>query len=154
MDRVLEVDVEKGTCTVEAGVSLDALMRALIPLGWFPMVVPGTRFVTIGGKAVSTEADTASDSDDVQRTSILAIDTSNSMRGTRIAEAKKAATAYLDAVPDNVRVGVLTFDTDVEVVVPAGTDRDAAREAIAGLTLTQDTALYDGVARAPGHDPA
>ncbi|MGQ0823957.1 MAG: FAD-binding protein [Actinomycetota bacterium] len=53
MDRVLELDVGKGTCTVEAGVSLDTLMRALLPLGWFPMVVPGTRFVTVGGAIAS-----------------------------------------------------------------------------------------------------
>ena len=39
----------------------------------------------------------------LERTSILAIDTSASMRGTRIAEAKKAALAYLEAVPANVR---------------------------------------------------
>jgi decaprenylphospho-beta-D-ribofuranose 2-oxidase len=53
MDRVREVDVEKGTCTVEAGVSLDTLMRALVPLGWFPMVVPGTRHVSVGGSIAS-----------------------------------------------------------------------------------------------------
>ena len=53
MDRVLELDVQKGRCTVEAGVSLDTLMRALIPLGWFPMVVPGTRYVTVGGAIAS-----------------------------------------------------------------------------------------------------
>lgn len=53
MDRVLEIDVEKGTCTVEAGVSLDLLMRALVPLGWFPMVVPGTRHVSVGGSIAS-----------------------------------------------------------------------------------------------------
>jgi decaprenylphospho-beta-D-ribofuranose 2-oxidase len=53
LDGVLEVDLEKGTCTVEAGLSLEALMRAFIPLGWFPMVVPGTRYVTIGGAIAS-----------------------------------------------------------------------------------------------------
>jgi decaprenylphospho-beta-D-ribofuranose 2-oxidase len=53
MDRVLELDVQKGRCTVEAGVSLDTLMRALIPLGWFPTVIPGTRFVTVGGAIAS-----------------------------------------------------------------------------------------------------
>ena len=41
LDRVLELDVEKGTVTCEAGVSIDTLMRVLIPLGWFPTVVPG-----------------------------------------------------------------------------------------------------------------
>ena len=53
MHRMLALDLDKGTCTVEAGVSLDTLMRVLLPLGWFPMVVPGTRFVTVGGAIAS-----------------------------------------------------------------------------------------------------
>jgi decaprenylphospho-beta-D-ribofuranose 2-oxidase len=53
LDRVLELDVQKGVLTAEAGVSLDTLLRALVPLGWFPMVVPGTRFVTLGGAVAS-----------------------------------------------------------------------------------------------------
>jgi decaprenylphospho-beta-D-ribofuranose 2-oxidase len=53
LDRVLEVDVAKGTCTVEAGVSIETLMRVFLPLGWFPMVVPGTRHVTVGGAIAS-----------------------------------------------------------------------------------------------------
>jgi decaprenylphospho-beta-D-ribofuranose 2-oxidase len=53
LDRILELDVQKGQLTAEAGVSLDTLLRVLVPLGWFPMVVPGTRFVTLGGAVAS-----------------------------------------------------------------------------------------------------
>jgi tight adherence protein B len=100
--------------------------------------------VTVDGDDAESEAVAASQSS-VKRTSMLAIDTSASMRGTRIAEAKKAALAYLSAVPANVQVGVLTFDDEVNLVVPPSLDRDAARAAVAGLQLTLETSLYDGV---------
>jgi decaprenylphospho-beta-D-ribofuranose 2-oxidase len=48
-DRVLDVDPDAGVVVVEAGVSLDRLMREMLPLGWFVPVTPGTRFVTVGG---------------------------------------------------------------------------------------------------------
>ena len=47
LDRVLALDVEKGVVTAEAGVSLDTLLRVLLPLGWCPMVLPGTSYVTV-----------------------------------------------------------------------------------------------------------
>jgi len=53
LDRILDLDSDKGTCTVEAGVSIEMLMRVFLPLGWFPLVVPGTRHVTVGGAIAS-----------------------------------------------------------------------------------------------------
>ena len=51
MNRILSVDAvaEPPTVTVQAGLSLDALMRALLPFGLWVPVLPGTRQVTIGG---------------------------------------------------------------------------------------------------------
>ena len=47
------LDEQAGTVTVGAGVSLDELLRHLVPRGWFVPVSPGTRFVTIGGAVAS-----------------------------------------------------------------------------------------------------
>lgn len=49
LDRILAVDLAAGTVTCEAGVSLHRLMTALLPLGLFVPVTPGTRYVTVGG---------------------------------------------------------------------------------------------------------
>lgn len=48
-NRVLSVDTDTALVSLEAGVSLDQLMRLLLPMGLFVPVSPGTRQVTIGG---------------------------------------------------------------------------------------------------------
>jgi decaprenylphospho-beta-D-ribofuranose 2-oxidase len=42
-------DERAGTITALAGTSLDAILRVIVPRGWFLPVTPGTRFVTLGG---------------------------------------------------------------------------------------------------------
>lgn len=49
MNHIISLDRDTGLVTCEAGVSLDRLMRAGLPAGWFVPVSPGTRQVTIGG---------------------------------------------------------------------------------------------------------
>jgi decaprenylphospho-beta-D-ribofuranose 2-oxidase len=53
LNRIMEIDVRASTARVEAGVSLDQLMRASVPLGLWPAVTPGTRQVTVGGAIAS-----------------------------------------------------------------------------------------------------
>jgi decaprenylphospho-beta-D-ribofuranose 2-oxidase len=45
----LEIDPERRTAQVDAGVSLDSMIRELLPQGLFVPVTPGTRYVTVGG---------------------------------------------------------------------------------------------------------
>ena len=49
LNRITEFDRESGSVVCEAGVSLEQLMIAALPAGWFVPVSPGTRQVTIGG---------------------------------------------------------------------------------------------------------
>jgi decaprenylphospho-beta-D-ribofuranose 2-oxidase len=49
LSQVLGFDVTAGSVHAEAGLSLDRLLRQVVPFGWFVPVTPGTRFVTLGG---------------------------------------------------------------------------------------------------------
>ncbi|MGY6707479.1 MAG: FAD-binding oxidoreductase [Rhizobiaceae bacterium] len=49
MNRILDFDPATGVLKAEAGVLLSEIIDRVVPHGWFPAVVPGTRFVTLGG---------------------------------------------------------------------------------------------------------
>jgi decaprenylphospho-beta-D-ribofuranose 2-oxidase len=49
LNRIIALDPRTGVADCQAGVSLEQLMVAGLPSGWFVPVSPGTRQVTIGG---------------------------------------------------------------------------------------------------------
>ncbi len=51
--RIHHVDLERGSIDVDAGATLDDVLRLLVPVGWFVPVSPGTRWVTVGGAIAS-----------------------------------------------------------------------------------------------------
>lgn len=53
MNRLIGFDEDSGQLVAEAGILLDDILRIFLPKGWFPMVTPGTRFVTLGGMIAS-----------------------------------------------------------------------------------------------------
>lgn len=49
VDRYLAFDESSGLLTCEAGVSLAQIIQDFAPRGFFPMITPGTKYVTVGG---------------------------------------------------------------------------------------------------------
>jgi FAD/FMN-containing dehydrogenase len=49
LDRFIAFDPEQGLLSCESGITLEAILRLVVPHGWFLPVTPGTRYVTVGG---------------------------------------------------------------------------------------------------------
>jgi len=82
----------------------------------------------------------------VNRTAVLVMDTSGSMQKT-IGPAKAAAIEYVKALPADVKIGLLTFETTVHPLVSPTADRKRILAAINAVNYnpTGSTALYDGL---------
>ncbi len=75
LNRVVEVDAAGRRCTVEPGIVLDELNRALKPLGlWFPVDISTASRATIGGMAANNSCGARSLRYGNTRENVLAID--------------------------------------------------------------------------------
>jgi Ca-activated chloride channel homolog len=86
-----------------------------------------------------------------EATIILAMDVSGSMQATdvapsRLAAAKKAASDFVDQLPDTFQVGLIVFSTAPRVAVSPTTDRVAIHRALDSLVAQGGTALGDAIA--------
>ena len=103
--------------------------------------------VTVDGKSVDVVASPIA-AGRIERTTVLALDASESMRGAPFAQARAAAKEFIDSAPLDVKVGLLTFSSTVHDVIEPTTDRESLLAAIDAMTLTRGTHVYDAVVRA------
>jgi Ca-activated chloride channel family protein len=92
------------------------------------------------------EAPVARDSGSV----VLALDVSYSMQATdvppsRLGAAKRAATAFVRALPKKIQVGVVTFSAEVRTLVRPSVGRDVAIRAIGQARPAAGTAIGDAL---------
>lgn len=52
-NKIINFDQDRGVIECQSGVLLSDIIDKYMPLGWFPAVSPGTKFVTIGGMVAS-----------------------------------------------------------------------------------------------------
>jgi Ca-activated chloride channel family protein len=84
---------------------------------------------------------------------VLAMDVSGSMQATdvsptRLRAAEKAANLFLDRVPEELRVGLITFSDGAQVRVQPTDDHAAVRDSLANLRADGGTAIGDAVSLA------
>jgi Mg-chelatase subunit ChlD len=77
---------------------------------------------------------------------VLAFDTSGSMEGEALAEARAAGQALIDQLGANDQVSIAAFSDDFRRVLEFTQDREAAVSAVASLAASGNTALYRAVA--------
>ena len=111
------------------------------------MVDPDSVQLRVAGRPVEATARQLSTSDQVDRTSVLAIDNSRSMIGDKFDAAKAAASTFLQTVPSNVKVGLVTFGSKAAVAVKPTTDHSSVQAVLDGLDIDPvlGTALFDAV---------
>lgn len=86
--------------------------------------------------------------ENVPISAVLLIDTSSSMQGSPLVEAKVAALAFLNEVGPQDAVSLVAFNDEVEVIRTFSQDLLKVRTGVHSLVSRGGTALYDAIAKA------
>ncbi|GAB5493142.1 MAG: hypothetical protein Phog2KO_33570 [Phototrophicaceae bacterium] len=81
--------------------------------------------------------------DNLPFATVLLIDTSTSMSGLPLQQAKEAASLFVQSVGDDDPIAIVTFNTRTRLVQDYTTDKDLLLDVINSLQVTGRTALYD-----------
>lgn len=136
--RISSIEVDEGSISLTfAGVDL--------PEG--ASVDPDSVVVTLDGTQVDTAAQPLTAAEEIPtRTVVLAVDTSGSMGDDgKMAAAIEAGSAFVESVPDDVLVGLVSFSAKPRIRVEPTADRPTVLTALARLAPRGDTALFDGI---------
>jgi tight adherence protein B len=113
------------------------------PFGNSPALVDSKSLVlAVDGKDYPATAQSASS---VERSAILLIDRSGSMKETGMATVRSSVQQFLQSVPQDVKVGVVSFADTANLDVAPTLDHNAVQTAVNALKSDGDTALYDGL---------
>jgi Ca-activated chloride channel homolog len=128
---------------VHAALGPGQRLRRHIPPALFLLAIAAAIFATARPTAIVTLPSE-------QRTIILAIDVSLSMRAadvepTRLAAAQAAAKSFVEEQPPDVRIGVVSFAGTASVVQAPTHSRADVIAAIDGLQLQRHTAIGSGI---------
>jgi Ca-activated chloride channel homolog len=135
------------------GVPVLAGAVAVTPL-WRRHVPAGVVALALVALALALARPHATVAVPVERASVVLVtDASRSMLATdvepsRMDAARGAAEAFLDGVPEELRVGAVAFSTTPRSVVAPSHDREAVRAHLASLQADGGTAAGDGLAEA------
>ena len=128
--------------------SVDGVVSLVLAVDGIPggaTVDPATVQVEVDGRSVESSAKVIS-AGDVQRTTVLVLDASNSMlQGDKFTAAKEAVDTFLAAAPADVRIGLVTFAGDIGEVIEPTVDHESVRAALADIELRKGTSVYDGI---------
>ncbi len=100
---------------------------------------------TVAGRPVPVTVDVTSASSTAAPRVLVVVDTSGSMEGAPMAEAKQAVSQFVADAPRDVEIGLLRFSSSPELLVQPTTSRSPVLGAAAGLRAQGETALYDAV---------